>query len=105
MPCDTVKTLTEVQKAGHRDALKRLEAALALGTVRLVVGSQGAVAFAGWADRAGLTDVCAYRRLAQSAVLRRAAARAEVLSGRKINPQAVAAGHHSHDGGVTWGQH
>jgi hypothetical protein len=105
MPCDTIRTLTPVQKAGHIEALKRLEKALALGTVRVVIGTQGAVAFNGWTDRAGLSDVCAYRRLIGSAELRRAVARAEVISGRKVDARAVAAGHHSHDGGTTWGQH
>jgi hypothetical protein len=87
-------------------AVKKLEAALGAGTVKVLVGPTGAIAFAGWgAEREDVSDVCAYRTLAagQSWELRQAIARAEAISGRKVNERAIAAGHHSHDGGKTWG--
>jgi hypothetical protein len=40
-----------------------------------------------------------------SAMAKTAIARAEALAGRSVNRQAVAQGHHSHDGGATWHQH
>ncbi len=109
MPCDTKRGLDAQQKQRMTDALARLEAALAGGAVALVIGRQGAIAFRGWKeeDRAGLSDLCAYRRLssANSPALRRALARAEAQAGMKIDQRALAAGVHSHDGGRTWGQH
>lgn len=104
MPCDS-KPLTQTQREAQVDALKRLEAALG-SKVSVVVGAQGAVAFKGWAeaDRAGLADVCAYRRLlaGNSAALRRAVARAEAMAGRSVDARAVGSGIHSHDGGGSW---
>ena len=89
-------------------ALKRLELALRTGAVAVKVGPQGAVAFVGWADtqagRDGVSDVCAYRELTRqgSWELRQAVMKAEAQSGYKVNPVAVGAGVHSHDGGGTW---
>lgn len=107
MPCDSNPNLTAPQKAEQVSALARLERGLALGTVTVKIGQSGAIAFAGWKDNAGLADVCAYRRLTagNSPALRKALARAEVTSGRKVNAQAIAAGMHSHDQGKTWGTH
>ena len=106
MPCDTTQTLTEYQRAAQDEALRDLERALGLGTVRVQVGAQGAVAFEGWReeDRAGLYDLCAYRKLSatNSPELRQAVMRAEALAGNKVNEQTIAAGVHSHDGGKTW---
>lgn len=111
MPCDTVRlspsqTLAE-RMAQVKAALTRLEQKLQSGAVQLGIGPNGAVVFRGWQDREGVTDVCAYRTLAaeNSWPLRQAVARAEQFSGRKVNINAVAAGHHSHDGGQTWGRH
>lgn len=111
MPCDTIRlradqTLAD-RNAEIKAALKRLEQNLQAGRVRVVVGrTTGAVAFEGWskADRASVSDVCAYRTLASenSWALRQAVARAESTAGRKVNPVAVAHGVHSHDGGSTW---
>lgn len=109
MPCDTQlrpnETLT--QRATAIDAaLRRLEVALTSGAVRMTVGPNGSIAFVGWgeAERDRVTDVCAYRTLAASGswALRQAQAKAEALAGRRVNAFAVAAGHHSHDGGKTW---
>jgi hypothetical protein len=107
MACDTVRrpeqTLAERIAEVDR-ALKRLAQQIASGRVQVNIGPTGAVAFAGWNDRDGLTDACAYRSLAIQGnwELRQAVARAEAMTGRKVNPNAVAEGHHSHDGGNTW---
>ncbi len=88
-------------------ALKRLEQYIQTGTVRIGISPQGAIVFQGWQDRDGITDVCAYRSMTatNSWVLRQAVLRAEGMSGRKVNPKAIEAGSHSHDGGKTWGKH
>lgn len=92
-----------------RKALARLETQISAGKVRVTIGPNGAVAFAGWApgERDDVTDACAYRTLtaSNSWALRQAVARAEAMSGRKVNARAVAEGHHSHDGGHTWEKH
>ena len=98
----------EQRKAQVMAALRRLEAQLASGTVTVVIGPSGAVAFAGWSDRDDVTDVCAYRALStmKSQALSRAVAAAELRAGGvKVNAQAIAAGWHSHDDGKTWGRH
>lgn len=110
MPCDTRlrKNQTLAQREREiSEALARLERYLQTGTVRVQISPQGAVAFQGWSDPEGVTDVCAYRTLAlkNSWALKQAVARAETMSGKKVNPQAVAAGAHSHDGGRTWSKH
>lgn len=110
MPCDTAIKgmqpgfLRERAEARRKEALAKLAQALKDKTARVVIGSNGAVAFAGAWERNGISDVCAYRALtaANSAELRAAVMRAEVTAGRKVNPQAVGAGIHSHDGGKTW---
>ena len=88
-------------------AMARLEQALSAGRAKVVIGPNGAVAFQGWTDRDDVTDACAFRTLTagNSWALRQAVARAEAMSGRKVNARAVAEGHHSHDGGQTWGKH
>lgn len=104
MPCMTATNLTPVQKAAQASAIERLAAALGAGAVTLKIGANGAVALVNWTDRAGVSDLCAYRALTakNSPELRRALARAEALAGRKVSVQTVAAGVHSHDGGRTW---
>jgi hypothetical protein len=108
MPCDSQlkprQTLAE-RALEVTKALRLLEAKLQAGQTRVVIGQNGALAFAGWtADRDGVSDVCAYRALAakDSWALRQAISRAEAQSGRKLNPQAVGAGVHSHDAGRSW---
>ncbi len=107
MACESVK-LTAESRQRQITAIEKLDKALALGTVTIAIGAQGGIAFKGWngADD-GIMDVCAYRRLqaANSAGLRKALARAEVMSGRKVNERAISAGVHSHDGGSTWSRH
>lgn len=106
MPCDTRQNLTQVERNAMAEALKRLNTALELGSVKVVIGRQGAVAFAGWAPdaRAGLSDLCAYRRLAasNSPALRKALGRAEAMAGRQLDSRMLTAGIHSHDHGQTW---
>jgi hypothetical protein len=107
MPCLTQTNLTPAKKLAQRDALARLEKAIAAGTVRVVIGRTGGIAFAGWADsdRNGVSDLCAYRALSNSPELRRAVTRAEALAGRQLDKRAISSGMHSHDGGHTWGTH
>lgn len=107
MPCDT--RLVDGQTLEGRNnqvksALRRLEAALKGGTVKVNIGPNGAVAFQGWKDRDDVSDVCAFRTLTAegSWELRQAVAKAEAMTGRKVNPSAVGSGVHSHDGGSTW---
>ena len=109
MPCDTV--LREGQTLASRVkaidvALKRLETYLTQGKVTIGIAPNGAITFKGWqvGERDDVTDVCAYRTLSSQSswALRQAVAKAEALSGRKVNAHAVASGHHSHDGGKTW---
>lgn len=107
MPCDTVlkpRQSLEERNNQVKAALRRLEEALKGGTVKVNIGPNGAVAFQGWKDRDDVSDVCAYRTLTAegSWELRQAVARAEAMTGRKVNPNAVASGTHSHDGGKTW---
>jgi hypothetical protein len=109
MPCDTKlkpkQTMSE-RAADIRTMVARLAKGLASGSIKAVVGPQGAVAFTGLSEweRDGVTDACAYRRVMAtgSALARAAIARAEQLSGRAVDQKAVAHGTHSHDGGVTW---
>jgi hypothetical protein len=94
--------MTEVE-----GALARLKRALTGGAVKVAIAPNGAIAFAGWQDRDDVTDACAYRSLtaSNSWELRQAVAKAEAMSGRKVNVNAIAAGHHSHDSGATWSKH
>ena len=107
MPCDSRRNPQQTEQERRREidvALAKLVAAIGTGTVRVVVGPTGAIAFAGWKDNAGVTDVCAFRTLTQrgSWELRQAIARAEQVAGRKVSTFAVGQGVHSHDGGQTW---
>lgn len=107
MPCDTQVLPGQTLEQRNREideALRRLESQLQAGQVVVKIGANGAIAFDSWANRDRVTDVCAYRALTlkNSFALRRAIATAEARSGRKVNPRAVAAGVHSHDGGKSW---
>lgn len=109
MPCDTkLKPKQTISQRAQeiREMVARTVKAMAQGRVKAVVGSQGAVAFQGLADseRDGVTDACIYRRIMAGAspLAKAAVARAEAMAGRLVDRQAVAQGHHSHDGGSTW---
>lgn len=108
MPCIPEET-KQTPEFRERTAalLARLEGALAAGTVSAVIGPQGGIAFRGWKDNGGISDLCAYRKLsaANSPALRKAMARAEVMAGRQVDRAQIAAGTHSHDGGATWSRH
>ena len=97
--------MTPVQrKTQIEQAVDRLNKALEAGTVKVKVGPSRAITFVGSWQRDGISDTCAYRKLtiAGSSALRMAVARAEALAGVKIDPKAIAAGEHSHDGGRSW---
>ena len=109
MACESMRrprqTLEE-RMAEVKAALKVLEQKLLDKKVQVIIGAQGAVAFSGWgAERQDVTDACAFRTLQANGswALKQAVAQAEARFGRKVNPQAVAAGVHSHDGGRTFG--
>ena len=112
MPCDTRlksnQTISQRKEEVAR-AVGRLQARLIDGRVRAKIGPQGAVAFEGWdvAERDGVTDACAYRRIMAtgSALARDTIAKAERLSGRTVDRRLVGQGVHSHDGGQTWHDH
>lgn len=107
MPCTSRMRQGSAEKAESKKKIKKLGELLAKGQVTVEISPQGAIAFKGWKaeDRGFWSDVCAYRtlRLENPFALRQAIARAEAISGRKVNEQAIAAGVHSHDGGKTWG--
>ena len=112
MPCDTKLKAGQTikQRADEvRTMVERLARNLAMGRVTAKVGPTGGVAFLGLTneERNGVTDACAYRRIMAtgSVLAKQAIARAEMLAGKAVDRQAVAHGHHSHDGGVTWHHH
>lgn len=105
MPCLTQANQTPEVKARQRTALERLSTALQAGAVTVTVGRAGGVAFVGWTDREGVSDLCAYRALANRPEMRRALLKAEALSGHRMDPRAIASGLHSHDSGATWSRH
>jgi hypothetical protein len=109
MPCSTALQENQTLEQRNREikeSLARLERYLQTGQVRVQIGPQGAVAFPGWKDRNSISDVCAYRTLTleNSWSLKQAVMRAEVMSGKKVNQQAIAAGVHTHNG-TTWSNH
>ena len=111
MPCDTKLKAGQTikQRAAEVAAMAaRLATALATGRVKPKIGPTGGIAFIGLTDeeRDGVTDACAYRRILAtgSALAKQAIARAEQLAGRTIDRQAIAHGHHTHDG-VHWHTH
>jgi len=114
MSCDTRlqnknQTLTE-RKTQVKEIIAFTDELIRKNKVRVVVDKRtGAVAFSGMTDaeRGGVSDACTYRVIMAtgSALAKQAIARAEQLAGRTVNRQALAAGHHSHDGGQTWSTH
>lgn len=109
MPCDTYRQPEQsIQERAEeiRRATTQLAKALEAGRVKPQIGPQGAIAFVGWseADRARVTDACAYRRIMAtgSSLAKAAIAKAELLAGRGVDRKVVAQGVHSHDGGRTW---
>ena len=115
MPCDTrLKPRQTIKERVEevKTVVSRLSQYLASGKVKTVIGPTGAVAFTGLTEqeRDGVTDACAYRRVMAtgSALAKAAIAKAEALSGRSINKQAIAHGHHAHadqHGNLHWHDH
>lgn len=111
MACETMKPkLTREERIAEiNKAIASLNAKLMKRTVKPVVGPQGAITFKGWddVDRNGIVDACAYRLIMKrgSALAIAEIEKAQQLAGRAVSKQALAAGVHSHDGGVTWGKH
>ena len=110
MPCDS-KPFTPNQTLSERkEEVKKVSDLVAreivAGRVKPKVGPQGGIAFEGLTDamRRGMTDSCVYRRIMAtgSAMAKQQIARAEQLSGRKVDQKALAGGVHSHDSGHTW---
>lgn len=105
MPCDTRlktgQTITQ-RKTEITKVIERLSRGLAVGSVKVKLSPQGAIAFDGLSDtdRDGVTDACAYRRLMAtgSALAKAKVSAAQALLGKPILTHAA----HSHDGGATW---
>lgn len=112
MPCDTKllagQSITD-RKAEVEAAIKALSAGLITGKIKTVVSKEGAVAFAGFDDKARnrVTDACAYRILMikGSAVAKAKIMLAQQMSGYTVNRQVIGQGVHSHDGGLSWHDH
>lgn len=109
MPCDMKRLPTQTPDDRKREILAgiaKLQAGLAAGSVKVVVGAGGSVAFQGWAEGKSnrISDLCAFRKLQASGSpeLRKALATAEARAGRTVDRLAIGAGTHSHDGGHTW---
>lgn len=112
MACETYRRTPQQTPQERIDevvkAVGGLDKALAMGSIKAIVGSQGAIAFVGWTNgRADVTDACAYRRImtSGSALAKQAIMKAEQLAGRAVSKDAIAQGIHSHDGGKTWTKH
>ena len=112
MPCDTKakRNQTLQQRASEvRDVVTKVAAKLVSGLVKVKIGPTGGIAFVGLTDeeRDGVTDSCLFRRIMATgtATAKLAIQRAEQLAGRTVDRQALAHGHHSHDGGHTWHDH
>ena len=113
MACETMrkpKQTVQERIAEITKAIALLDAKLKKRQVKPVVDkATGAITFAGFeaAERNGVTDACAYRRIMAtgSSLAKAEIARAEQMAGHTVNRQALAAGVHSHDGGGTWGSH
>jgi hypothetical protein len=113
MACDTQpmknQTLSQ-RKTQVKEIIAFTDELIRKSKVKVVVDKRsGAVAFVGMTDseRGGVSDACTYRMIMASgtALAKQAIARAEQLAGRGVSRQALAAGHHSHDGGATWSTH
>ena len=111
MACETYLKARQTKEQRLREikkAVTALEQALAMKTIKPVIGPQGAITFAGWnSNRDGVTDACAYRRImsGNASLAKLAISQAETLAGRTVDRAIVGQGVHSHDGGATWDKH
>jgi len=108
MPCETrlkpKQTISE-RAAEVRKSVEALMLGLSTGKVTVKVGREGGIVFVGDWNRDGVTDACAYRRIMGpqgSTLARLKIAAAEHRAGRQVDRKALAAGVHSHDGGLSW---
>lgn len=113
MACDTrlkpQQTISE-RIVEVRKAIERLADAIRANRIKIVIDrATGAPAISGWDEtsRDGITDGCALRLILKTGngMARELVAKAEAMAGRPMNKQAMAQGHHSHDGGQTWHKH
>lgn len=106
MPCDRSlkagQTLTE-RVAEVKTIVQKINDLMTKGAVKLKIGPTGAPVLIGLPNevRDGVSDVCAVRRLMTTGSMKVKA----MLSTAPLNKQAMAHGHHSHDGGQTWHNH
>jgi hypothetical protein len=110
MPCDTrlKRGQTIQQRASEvRRVADTVADKVSRGQVKVKVGPQGGIVFAGLDDveRDGVTDNCLYRRLMStgSALAKQAIERAELMAGRKVDRQVIGQGGHYH--GDVWHSH
>jgi hypothetical protein len=114
MACDTqlqnkTQTLSE-RKSQVKQVVALTDELIRKRRVKVVVDrATGAIAFTGMTDaeRGAVSDACTYRLIMAtgSALAKQTIAHAEQLAGRGVSRQALAQGHHSHDGGATWSSH
>jgi ATP:corrinoid adenosyltransferase len=110
MPCDTrlkPKQTLQQRATEVRQVVYDVNSLIASGKVKPIIDKlTGAIAFQGLDEniRDGVTDACVYRRLmiTGSSLTKAAIQRAEQIAGRTVDKQALAQGHHSHDGGKSW---
>lgn len=113
MACDTQpmknQTLSQ-RKQQVKEIIAFTDELIRKRKVGIVVDKRtGAIAFTGMTpqERGNVSDACTYRLIMATgtASAKQAIARAELLAGRGVNKQALAAGIHSHDGGASWSSH
>lgn len=111
MACETIRKPRQTlkQRADEvRATVARVAQGLITGRIKPRVGPTGGIAFPELTadERDGVTDACVFRRIMSdptvSALAKQQIAKAEALAGRTVDRQALAHGHHSHDGGTTW---
>ena len=97
------------RKAEIAKTVEKFARGLAGGTVKVVIGPKGEVAFTGIpaVERNNVSDSCVYRAIMSTgfALARQQIARAEQLAGRRVDQKALAGGHHGHfdsNGNVSW---
>lgn len=112
MACWTYVKPNQTQEERTREIQKataNIARMIAAQKVKIKVGPQGAVTFLGVPSdvRDGMSDSCVFAGLSRfgSQAFKNAVARAEQMAGVKVDPAAIEAGIHSHDGGATWGSH
>src|SRR5690349_832609 len=85
------------RKSDIQKAIEKLTKDIVSGKVKPTMGPNGSVSFKNWAeaDRDGITDECALRRIlsGNNMMAKMALAQAEQLAGRKFN---VNGGFHAH---------